>query len=305
MFWDYVFEPSQRLFYVYIISSLLIALMLTGLKVLRQKNWRAYWLHPSALLDYRFFFVNWLIKVLMLAPLLVSAQTVAVWVFKQLAPWLGMPFDDISQGTMTVLYTLSLFVVSDFSRYLLHRYLHSNKFLWQFHKVHHSAPVLNPLTFYRVHPVENLLFGLRYALSAGLVTGVFLALFGPRLGMWTLMGANGFVFVFSLLGTHLRHSHIYFSYSTYLEHLFISPAMHQVHHYGRYARYNYGGYLALWDWLFGSLMPSKQAQRSDRFGFAAQQMQDYNSVAKLLYMPFLTLSQLGKYYVKKRSSPRV
>lgn len=50
-------------------------------------------------------------------------------------------------------------------------------------KVNHSAKVLNPFTFYRVHPIENLLFGLRYSLTVGLVTGIFLYLFGARLGL--------------------------------------------------------------------------------------------------------------------------
>lgn len=305
MVWDNLFEPSQRLFWLYILSSLVIAFLVSGGKALKQANWRAYWLHPSALLDYRFFFINWFIKVFMLAPLLLSAQTVAIWVFEGLAPWLGMPIINVSQSAIIILYTLSLFVVSDFTRYVLHRLLHTNKYLWQFHKVHHSAPVLNPLTFYRVHPVENLLFGLRYALSAGLVTGGFLALFGPRLGMWTLMGANGFVFIFSLLGTHLRHSHIFLSYPASIERLLISPAMHQVHHYSRYARYNYGGYLAIWDWLFGSLMPSRQAQRATRFGFAGQDMQGYTRVTQLLYQPFISLYKLGKYHVKKITMPSV
>nr|WP_216092588.1 sterol desaturase family protein [Candidatus Marithrix sp. Canyon 246] len=48
-----------------------------------------------------------------------------------------------------VLFTLSLFIFSDLTRYLLHRLLHSIPILWEFHKVHHSAKVLNPFTFYR------------------------------------------------------------------------------------------------------------------------------------------------------------
>lgn len=301
--WDYVLESGQRLFWLYLLSSALIALLFTGFRVIRQQGFaiRQYWLHPSALLDYRYFFVSWFIKVFMLAPLLLSAKSIALWTFQLASPWLSRPDWHLSYESLALLYTACLFVASDFSRYWLHRWLHTNKWLWQFHKVHHSAPVLNPLTFYRVHPVENFLFGLRYALSAGVVTGLFMTLFGPRLSLMTIMGSNGFIFVFSLLGSNLRHSHMFLGYPAWLERVFISPAQHQVHHYSRYARFNYGGYLAVWDWLFVSLMPSGKAQRSDRFGFQAQQMNDYRTIPQLLYAPFVSCYRLLNYHAKKKT----
>ena len=302
--WDYVAESGQRLFWLYLLSSALIALLFTGLRAVRQQGLsiRQYWLHPSALLDYRYFFVSWFIKVFMLAPLLVSAKSVALWTFQLVSAWVPRLEWNPSYETLAFLYTASLFVASDFTRYWLHRWLHTNKWLWQFHKVHHSAPVLNPLTFYRVHPVENFLFGLRYALSAGVVTGLFMFLFGPRLSLVTLMGANAFIFVFSLLGSNLRHSHVFLGYPAWLERWFISPAQHQVHHYSRYARFNYGGYLGVWDWIFGSLMPSGKAERAGQFGFQAQQMNAYCTIPQLLYAPFVSCYRLlGYYYAKKKT----
>ena len=103
-------------------------------------------------------------------------------------------------------YTLTLFLSGDFTRYWLHRLMHSVPFLWEFHKVHHSAEVLTPITFYRVHPVENLLFGLRYSLSAGLVTGVFLYFFGAGLALLDVLGVNLFVYIAHVVGDNLRHS---------------------------------------------------------------------------------------------------
>lgn len=302
--WDYVAESGQRLFWLYLLSSAMIALLFTGISVVRQQgiSIRQYWLHPSALLDYRYFFVSWFIKVFMLAPLLVSAKSVALWTFQLVSVWIPQFDRSLSYEALALLYTISLFVVSDFTRYWLHRWLHTNKWLWQFHKVHHSAPVMNPLTFYRVHPFESFLYGLRYAFSAGIVTGLFMAMFGPRLSLLTLMGTNGLIFIFSILGSNLRHSHIFLGYPAWLERFFISPAQHQVHHYSRYARFNFGGYLGIWDWMFGSLMPSAKAQRSERFGFQAEQMSQYQTIPQLLYAPFVSCYRLiGYYHAKKKT----
>lgn len=289
-------NPGQRLFWVYILSSTLIAIGYTGYQIYRIPSYRPSWqqfkhylLHPSALLDYRFFLVGTFIKVMLIAPLLFSAKTVAMTTFSLLAPYIETPIQHVSYQSIVMLYTLSLFIMNDFSRYVLHRLLHTNKYLWQFHKVHHSAEVLNPLSFYRVHPVENLLFGLRYSLCVGIVTGIFLSLFGARLGVWSILGANGFLFIFSVLGTHLRHSHLYIQYPRIIERVFISPAMHQVHHYKGYMLFNYGGYLAIWDWLFGSWKSSSDVRPTLPIGLSTRQMRHYRTVSQLLYQPFLSL----------------
>ncbi|MEC7230725.1 MAG: sterol desaturase family protein, partial [Verrucomicrobiota bacterium] len=50
------------------------------------------------------------------------------------------------------LFYLFLFILDDFARYWLHRWLHAIPLLWSFHKVHHSASTLNPFTVFRTHP---------------------------------------------------------------------------------------------------------------------------------------------------------
>lgn len=294
-----IINPGQRLFWIYILSSMMIALLFTLYHAQHRtepfslrSSWfvlKNYLAHPSALLDYRFFFIGTLIKLTLIAPIIVSAKTVAITVFKFLAPYTDGPIQSLSHQSITILYTISLFITSDLSRYFLHRLLHTNKYLWQFHKIHHSAEVLNPLSFYRVHPIENLLFGLRYSLCVGLVTGIFLTLFGSRISLWTILGTNGYLFIFSLLGTHLRHSHLYIQYPRFLENFFISPAMHQIHHYKGHMLFNYGGYLAIWDKLFGSWKASSDVKQGLPIGFASKQMQHYRSISQLLLQPFRAL----------------
>ena len=140
----------------------------------------------------------------------------------------------------------------DFTRYWLHRFLHTIPFLWEFHKVHHSAKVLTPITFYRVHFVENFLFGLRYSLSVGFVTGIFIYFFGAKINIYMIFGVNALVFISSIFGSNLRHSHVPFSYFSFIEKWFLSPKQHQIHHDKKHFNKNYGGYIAIWDRVFGT-----------------------------------------------------
>ena len=293
---EYFINPGKRLYWVYIITSVLLAI---GYFYYTKKSTRLItssklWLHPSAKLDYYYFFISYFINMLLLIPLIVSAKTIALSINK----FLFLQFDYFentmfSYSQIAVMYTLALFLVSDFTRYWLHRLLHTIPFLWEFHKVHHSAKVLTPFTFYRVHPVENLLFGIRYSLSIGLVTGVFIYFFGAMLNIKMIMGVNMILFLFSIIGSNLRHSHVPFSYGRYLEKFFISPKQHQIHHCKKFFNKNYGGYLAIWDNLFGSLKLSKEVKVL-KFGLRNEQMNYYDSILKVLTKPFLNVLILLK-----------
>ena len=288
---EYIINPNKRIFWVYIISSILIAIIYFYFnnKSKRVNLSSKLWLHPSAKLDYYYFFISYFIKVFMLIPIVISAKSIAFFVNKQL--YLQFDYYEntyFSYEVVILMYTVSLFVVSDFSRYWLHRFLHTIPFLWEFHKVHHSAKVLTPITFYRVHPVENLLFGLRYSLSIGVVTGVFIHFFGAMIDIYSVLGVNIIVFVFSIFGSNLRHSHVAFSFGNKIEKWFISPKQHQVHHSRKYFDKNYGGTLAVWDRVFGTLKLSKEVKVL-KFGLRKNQMNDYKSIFDLLFKPFKLL----------------
>ncbi|WP_147285239.1 sterol desaturase family protein [Suttonella ornithocola] len=224
---------------------------------------------------------------------------VTLFIYRYLSRWISPLENQLSYTTLMVLYTLSLFIFSDFTRYWLHRFLHTNRFLWAFHKVHHSPECLNPLSFYRVHPVENFLFGIRYALSAGIVTGIFFTLFGMHFSLFTLLGANGVIVIFSALGANLRHSPVRLSYGKWLEYFFISPAQHQIHHSTRHMHYNYGGYLAIWDWLFGSLKRNEELKHPLQFGLGYRQREKYDTILKLIINPFKESVRLVKRYIHR------
>ncbi|RZV16369.1 sterol desaturase family protein [Aliarcobacter butzleri] len=288
---EYLVNPSKRLFWIYLLSSIFLAIVYF---YVTKKNSRLItssklWLHPSAKLDYYYFFLSYFINILLLVPFIVSAKTVALFVNKELYFYFDY-YDNsfFSYKQIVLMYTISIFVVSDFTRYWLHRFLHTIPFLWEFHKIHHSAKVLTPITFYRVHPIENFLFGLRYSLSVGFVTGVFIYFFGAKVDIYMVFGVNIILFVFSLFGSNLRHSHIPFSYGEFIEKWLLSPKQHQIHHDKKHFNKNFGGYIAIWDRLFGSLTLSKDVKVL-KFGLRREQMKDYLSLKYLIIRPFINL----------------
>jgi sterol desaturase/sphingolipid hydroxylase (fatty acid hydroxylase superfamily) len=288
---EYLIDPNKRLFWIYIISSIILGFLYFYIS---KKNTRVIlssklWLHPSAKLDYYYFVLSYFVNIFLLAPYILSAKSVAFYVNSFLNEHFEYFDNDLFSYTQIIfLYTITLFLISDFTRYWLHRFLHTIPFLWEFHKVHHSAKVLTPITFYRVHPIENFLFGLRYSLSAGFVTGVFIYFFGAMIDIYMVFGVNVFLFLFSTLGANLRHSHVPFAYFSFIEKWFMSPKQHQIHHSTKHFNKNYGGFISIWDRFFGSLQLSNEVKVM-KFGLRKNQMPDYTSLKSLIFRPFINI----------------
>ncbi|MDC9726771.1 MAG: sterol desaturase family protein [Candidatus Thioglobus sp.] len=293
---EYLLNPNKRIFWIFLLSSLLIALTYLWLNPREKRiNFsKKLWLHPSAILDYGYFVFMAFFKVLVIFPILFGAKEVALWVNAALLGEYGYTrLEGFSYAQIMFIFTLSLFIVSDFTRYWLHRFLHTMPMLWEFHKVHHSAKVLNPLTFYRVHPVESLLFGLRYSLSIGLVSGVFIFFFGAMIDIYDILGVNILAFMFSLIGSNLRHSHIRLGFGEKFEKFLISPYQHQIHHSKHHTDTNFGGFLAIWDWIFGTLTLSKGVGRL-KLGINSDDMKNFGNFQNLVFFPFFAIYQSFK-----------
>ncbi len=288
---DFLTNPNKRVYWLYLMASIFLAFIYYYFS---KKNSRVIlssklWLHPSAKLDYIYFFLANLVNIFLLVPFILSAKNVALFTNKFLYQNFGfIEFNSFSYFQITIFYTIAIFVFSDFTRYWLHRFLHTIPFLWEFHKVHHSAKVLTPITFYRVHFVENFLFGLRYSLSVGFVTGIFIYLFGAKINLYMIFGVNALVFISSIFGSNLRHSHVPFSYFSFIEKWFLSPKQHQIHHDKKHFNKNYGGYIAIWDRVFGSLCLSNSVNIL-KFGLRKNQMDEYLSLKDLILRPFINL----------------
>lgn len=247
--------------------------------------------HRSALLDYRYYFVRAILKVALVLPIvglvdphiLRSGDYIAF--FSKL--WGARP-QLHANLSLALLYGLGVFVLKDFIHYWTHRAFHS-RWLWAFHKVHHSAPVLVPATASRVHFVEKIVEKLTSAVCLGLYAGVFWYACGGAISRYTLFGVTYLVFIFNGLAANLRHSHVWLSFGPVFERVLNSPAQHQIHHSDapRHFNKNFGTNLSLWDWLFGTLYVTSSQPERIRFGTGEPDHGRYLSLYSLIVTPFV------------------
>jgi len=288
---NHLVSSNKRLFWLYLVSSFALAFWLLNktnsvketLQTLFDKK---VWLHTSAKQDYIIWLINGLIKTTVVLPILFSAAPIAININKGLDSIFGeFNLAWLAPSLVPVLFTIMLFLLDDFTRFLLHFLSHRIPLLWRFHQIHHSAKVLTPITVYRIHPVESALYAVRLVLVQGISIGLGVYLFGVRLEVIDVLGANIFIFLFNIFGANLRHSHVWLSWGNKLENWFISPAQHQIHHSMEKQHYdkNFGSALSIWDKLFGSLLLANDTQRPKQFGLKTDKL---NRLSQLYFRPF-------------------
>jgi len=206
-------------------------------------------------------------------------------------------FVGIAKIYIILSFTIFQFTIDDFSKYIVHRFMHKWPVLWALHKVHHSATVLTPMTVFRTHPLEGIIFSLRSAITQAIGISLFFYLFGNLVSLYTIVGVNVFVFVFNILGSNLRHSHIGIRYWKWLEYIFISPAQHQLHHSVAFEHHdkNFGAALAVWDWLFGSLHHSVEFETL-HLGIKKDQKETTHNLRNLYFDP---INEIKKHIFNK------
>ena len=266
-------DPAKRLFWGCALSSLVLASLavtVTSRRFDLRRQLRAlfdgrYWLNPSTLTDVSLLFLNNGIRVLVLLPIVGSHLGLTLITGRFLQANLGdAPTLDLPWFGIATIYALCFFVAEDASRFFLHLAMHRVPLLWRFHRTHHSATTLTPLTLFRQHPIEQTLYFLRGTLVFGLVSGFFIWLFGRHLSTFDILGVDLLGFLFNMAGANLRHSHVWLSFGP-LERWFVSPAQHQLHHSRDHGNVNLGSHLAIWDRLLGTALPAG-AKRDLEFG---------------------------------------
>lgn len=334
---NYLFDANKRIYWGYIVSSIALAAIVFW-RVAKQKQqsplaephydqevmknqpvWRRFWhfLFPASIYfsqsarnDYALFVVNKLIKASLFPLVIITMVPIALGFSSTLEAIFGvMEHIQLSATSTMLVFTILLFIVDDFTRFLLHYILHKVPFLWEFHKVHHSAKVLTPFTIYRSHPVESYLYACRMALTQGTVVGLCYYFFGPTLKMMDIVGANLFVFAFNIMGANLRHSHIWLSWGDKVENWFISPAQHQVHHSDSPKLFdvNLGSALAIWDRMFGTLVKASAVTKLS-IGIG-EQYAEHKTLRGIYLQPFVKSGQvlmnsLSSLFSKKENSQR-
>lgn len=296
--YDFFTDPTSRYFWLYCATGLLIA----AFTYRRHKEVKGFketladpsvWTSKSAINDYIILVITPMMRLTILSWAAVNWKTVSDTVVSTLA-YLGVS-GTVNDGTAIVLglvLTVVLFLTDDFLRWLVHLTFHRIPELWEFHKVHHSAEVLNFATAERHHPVEVLITAAILVTAYGVVNGIFIALFGSKVTPATIAGANIFLFTFNLAGGALRHSPFWISFGPRVERWVISPAMHQIHHSDKPEHYdrNMGGSLAVWDRWFGTIHIPR-GREIEGFGIG-EETRDFRSLEVIMVRPFVACAEL-------------
>ncbi|MFD3249195.1 sterol desaturase family protein [Rahnella aquatilis] len=289
------FTPADGLFLGYLASAFLIAILFFAYKS-KNKNLffaarEVYRIHNfnsrSAKDDFILFIVD---KVFL--GFVYSFVLGAAFFFRgeviHLLNFLGLPTNHYEPGLLiSILLTIGSLLVFDFAVFIEHYFSHKVLFLWEFHKIHHIAEELNPLTAYRSHPVNQCCFILMASLLSGTYSGFIGYFFDSTHAYVLFAGQNVFMFILLLLGLNLQHSRVFIRYPKIVRSIFISPAYHQLHHSSdkKHHDINFGFLFSFWDWIFRTqLQPSNENKLT--FGVSGEKYENYAGIKKTYFVPF-------------------
>ena len=245
------------------------------------------WWHRSARADYVLYLANALVLPLLFGYLLMSETKVAAWIDAALGNSQAASGSDGAGVLARILFTVAFFVAYDFGRFVAHSLLHDVPLLWEFHKVHHSAEVLTPMTTFRAHPIDLLVMAWVPALTTGTVVWAFNRFAGASISFYTFLGVHALIWAFNLIG-NLRHSPVWLSYGPAIGKWLISPAHHQLHHSyePRHFGCNRGFELAIWDRVWGTLYVPPVHPEQFRMGLGDETDGHFHTLARMYFWPF-------------------
>ena len=144
-------------------------------------------------------------------------------------------------GTPTWLVVAAYIVLADLGAYWAHRALHT-RWLWSTHAWHHSPTHLYWVSGARASLVHMLVLYAPYYLAFAL---------------FPLPKATAIAIAMLILDSsnqHYIHSNLKVPYAKQLEHIFVTPRFHFVHHSAKphVANSNYGFIFSIWDRMFGT-----------------------------------------------------
>ncbi|HJT21523.1 MAG TPA: sterol desaturase family protein [Nitrospira sp.] len=240
--------------------------------------------HPSTRLDCRFVAIDIVLFFLLYVPIITGINLFGCKIMSALIvgsmSW--EPPNTLSPAS-AVGAAIGFLMLGDLINYCTHVCFHRVPMLWSIHRIHHSAEVLTPVTAYRVHPLELIGFALCNAPAIGLASVFYQNIVGPPLQVATIFGIS----IIGLVGSHLRHSHILFSFGPRLSRIVLSPAQHVIHHSidAKHWNKNFGVKFAFWDSLFGTLyVPS--GNEPVTVGLQEPEVDKFRTVGDLYLRPF-------------------
>ncbi|XP_055946660.1 alkylglycerol monooxygenase-like isoform X1 [Argiope bruennichi] len=155
---------------------------------------------------------------------------------------------------------IACWFITDFCYYWMHRMIHQVNILWAIHETHHTpedmmftSPMRNHIFLLPIHWITYLPMALAIPPTTYLVH-----------------------YQISIIYQYWLHSEIIDKLPAPLEYMLSTPSHHRAHH-GRNRRYidkNFGGFLIIWDRIFGTFEP-EDPEEKPLYGCTTQ-MKSYN-----------------------------
>lgn len=307
-----VFLPNSRVYWLYLVCAVVLAFVAyhqfnhghdeddEEKGKTPKKSFLAFlfdkdvYLHRSTWQDVKYFAINAIVYYGVVTQFLIGTHGFALFFNNGLSAVLGdLQAPIITNELGLIIYTILSVVALDLGVYLSHRAQHTIPILWEFHKVHHSAEKMTPITLFRMHPVDLFITALTTSFLGGLAFAGLFYLTGEKPQALTLFGLNIIVFVFYIAGYNLRHSHIWLNYPVWLSKILISPAQHQIHHSTdpKHFDRNFGLIFSIWDQLGRSHYIPRGFERLT-FGLNRDEPNPFKSVTEIYFKPFVWAGSL-------------
>jgi sterol desaturase/sphingolipid hydroxylase (fatty acid hydroxylase superfamily) len=297
---DLAWSSSSKVYWLYLCSAVLIAAVvylrteaapsLRGALAFLAP--RSVVTHGSAIADYKIWLVNGFLLLAVFFPYFslstLSAANATKAALSAITGMSGLGWT-VNWGSVAA-YTVCDLLAIDAALFIAHYLQHKVPLLWEFHKTHHSAVVMTPITVLRMHPVDQVVNFTFAAALPGCMAGIFSFLYTQPVLPFTISGLNIGLFIFYLAGVPLRHSHIWLMYPRWIARHISSPAMHLIHHSSeaRHADKNLAQMFNFWDQLAGTFYLPEQKETFE-LGLAGGESQRFATLGDLYLRPFKNL----------------
>ena len=249
--------------------------------------------NPSARADVLFFVTRRITFLFITVPAIFTAAWVGSHLHDLLARYLpGLSLPSHTTPLSLYIFTLIMFLGYDISYYWYHSLQHRVGWMWELHKVHHSAEVLVGVTKDRVHPLDHLMNHAWDAMITGPLFALSLFFISNPIEV-AILGVNVYTLRNILMMDFVRHTHYKMSFGRWLNGLVICPHYHQLHHSTNPKHWdkNFGLMLAVWDRMFGTFYVPEPNEDFD-FGLPDGEHHEYQSVTRLYLLPLAKIFAL-------------
>ena len=170
--------------------------------------------------------------------------------------------------------------------------------IWEFHEFHHSATEMTILNKDRETPLQNIF-------SAPLLIPISV-LVGLLINEYMSMGYVFPIYLFLIdtiiktLSEYLGHSSSKVIYPKPLSYIFMSPALHWIHHSNNPKHYdsNFGMHYIFWDKMFGTYVGGDSLKDIHGFGVEGTEYNKYHPMYASIFLPINKLfKRIKKSYI--------